>query len=148
MTNTRVGMIDITAKNKTQRRAVAEVYIVGQESTLDRIDAGDTPKGEVYPVARAAGIMAAKSTHQVLPHCHPLAVTDARVGFERQAGRLQITVEITALDRTGVEMEALYAASVVALTIYDMLKFTDDELRMDGLRLLEKTGGKRDYRAS
>jgi cyclic pyranopterin phosphate synthase len=146
MSEDRFGMIDISHKNKTHRRAIAEAFIRTSESTLDRIENGDTPKGLVLPIARAAALMACKTTHLVLPHCHPLAITGAEVAFERLPGALRIELTLSAIDRTGVEMEALHAASVAALTVYDMVKFTDEDLRIEGLRLLEKTGGKSDIK--
>ncbi len=142
-----IGMIDVSEKSRTHRSALAEVLITCSEETLDRIEAGDTPKGNVLTAARTAGLMASKTTHHTLPHCHPIAVTHAQVAFTRQPGALLIRVGITALDRTGCEMEALHAASVTALTIYDMVKFTDEDLRIEGLRLVEKRGGKSDPHA-
>jgi len=139
-------MIDISHKDKTHRVATAEVRIHTTESTLDRIETGDTPKGLVLPMARAAALMSCKTTHLVLPHCHPLAITGCEVAFERLQGAMRIELTLRAIDRTGVEMEALHAASVAALTIYDMVKFTDEDLRIEGLRLLEKTGGKSDFK--
>jgi molybdenum cofactor biosynthesis protein MoaC len=139
-------MIDISNKRRSHRKALAEAYIVATEATLDRIEQGDTPKGAVFTAARTAALMASKNTHLVLPHCHPLTITGSEVGFEREEGRMRISVEVSAIDRTGVEMEALHAVSVAALTIYDMTKFTDEDLRIEGIRLVRKTGGKSDLK--
>lgn len=144
MSDKKTGMIDISDKRRSHRKAQAEAFIVCSEGTLDRIEKGDTPKGDVYTAARTASLMASKTTHLVLPHCHPLTITGSTVEFERQPGRLRISVEVSAIDRTGVEMEALHAVSVAALTIYDMTKFTDEDLRIEGVRLVQKTGGKSD----
>ncbi len=144
----RLGMIDVTEKAPTVRTAVSEAFVAASEDTLDRIERGETPKGEVLTAARAAALMASKTTHLVLPHCHPLAVTHADVGFERTDRGLRIEVGITAIDRTGVEMESLHAALVAALTVYDMLKFNDPSMRIEGVRLLKKRGGKSDYDAT
>jgi molybdenum cofactor biosynthesis protein MoaC len=146
MSEEKIGMIDISDKRRSHRKATAEAFIVCSEGTLDRIESGDTPKGNVYTAARTAALMASKTTHLVLPHCHPLTITGSDVEFERQKGRLRISVEVSAIDRTGVEMEALHAVSVAALTIYDMTKFTDEDLRIEGTRLVKKTGGKSDLK--
>lgn len=146
MNDKKIGMIDISHKRTSHRKACAEAFIVASPSTLDRIEQGDTPKGEVYTAARVAALMASKTTHLVLPHCHPLTITGSDVAFERLTDRLRITVNVSALDRTGVEMEALHAVSVAALTIYDMTKFTDEDLRIEGIRLVQKTGGKSDLK--
>jgi len=146
MSDEAYGMIDVSQKEITTREAVAQVEIHASESTLDRIEHGDTPKGPVLSAVRTAALMATKTTHLVLPHCHPLAVTGANVGFNRVPGALEISVRIAAIDRTGVEMEALHAASVAALTVYDMVKFTDEDLQIEGLKLMSKSGGKKDFR--
>ena len=146
MNDKKIGMIDISAKRRTHRTALAEAIIVCSESTLDMIETGQTPKGEVYTAARTAALMASKTTHLVLPHCHPLTITGSDVEFLREPGQLRIKVSVSAIDRTGVEMEALQAASVAALTVYDMTKFTDEDLRIDGVKLLKKRGGKSDLK--
>ena len=144
MSTARKGMVDVTRKRRSKRVAEAEVRVHARPEILDRIERGDTPKGEVLPVARAAALMASKTTHLVLPHCHPLGITGAEVLVEREPGALRVLVKVTAIDRTGVEMEALYAASVAALTIYDMAKFADEDMRIEGLHLVSKQGGKSD----
>ncbi len=144
MNDSFTGMVDVTSKQRTARVAEAEVRVLAPPELLDRIEHGDTPKGEVIPVARAAALTAVKSTHLVFPHCHPLDVTGAELSFEREPDALRIVARVTAIDRTGVEMEALYAASVAALTIYDMAKFAGKTIRVDGLHLTLKRGGKSD----
>jgi cyclic pyranopterin monophosphate synthase len=142
------GMVDVSAKERTTRVAEAEVRVLAPPELLDRVEKGDTPKGEVIPVARAAALMAAKSTHLVFPHCHPLDLSCVELSFEREPGALRVVSRVTALERTGVEMEALYAASVAALTIYDMAKFAGLQIRVDGLGLILKRGGKSDFARS
>lgn len=139
-----LGMVDISPKDRTHRVAVAECFLVGPEALLDRVERGDVPKGAVLPVARAAALSAVKTTHLAIPHCHPVAITGAEVGFQREPGRLRVTVRASAVDRTGVEMEALHACATCALTIYDLAKFAGESLRIDGLRLVSKRGGKSD----
>jgi cyclic pyranopterin phosphate synthase len=137
-------MVDVGAKQVTQRVAVAEGYIHMHAETLQRILAGDHKKGDVLGVARIAGIMGAKKTAELIPLCHPLALTrvdiELRLMPDENAVRCQATVE--AYDRTGVEMEALTAVQVTLLTIYDMCKAVDRGMTLNGVRLLEKTGGK------
>ena len=136
-------MVDVGAKGVTQRRAVAEARVVMLPATLALIRGGTAKKGDVLGVARLAGIMAAKRTADLIPLCHPLALDSVAVGLEPEGEdtvRIQATVACTG--RTGVEMEALTAASVAALTVYDMCKAVDRGMRVEGLRLLEKQGGK------
>ena len=137
-------MVDVGDKDVTRRAAIAEGWIVMRPATLERIVAGAHAKGDVLGVARIAGIMAAKRTAELIPLCHPLLLTRVSVEFEfDEAGS---TVEITATVRckgqTGVEMEALTAVSVAALTIYDMAKAVERGMVISDLRLLEKRGGK------
>jgi cyclic pyranopterin phosphate synthase len=136
-------MVDVGDKDVTRRTAVAEGWIRMQAATLDRIVAGAHAKGDVLGVARLAGIMAAKRTADLIPLCHPLALTRVAVDLEPQpehsAVRCQATVET--LGRTGVEMEALTAVQVALLTVYDMCKAVDRGMTMTDIRLLEKTGG-------
>jgi cyclic pyranopterin phosphate synthase len=136
-------MVDVGDKDVTRRMAVAEGWIRMQAATLDRIVAGAHAKGDVLGVARLAGIMAAKRTADLIPLCHPLALTRVAVDLEPQpehsAVRCQATVET--LGRTGVEMEALTAVQVALLTVYDMCKAVDRGMTMTDIRLLEKTGG-------
>ena len=143
-------MVDVTGKNATERVAVAEGHIVMQTKTLDVVLNGNAVKGDVLGAARIAGIMAPKRTHQLIPLCHPLPITKVQIDIEpdhRLPGFVvQATVKVTG--QTGVEMEALTAASVACLTIYDMVKAVEKGMRIEGIRLLEKTGGKSgSYRA-
>jgi len=137
-------MVDVGDKAATERRAVAEGRILMAPETLAHIRRGDNRKGDVLGVARVAGIMAAKRTADLIPLCHPLALT--RVEVELQTGdappavNCRVTVETR--DRTGVEMEALTAVQVALLTVYDMCKAVDRGMTIDRVRLLEKTGGK------
>ena len=137
-------MVDVGAKQRTHRVAVAEGYIHMQPETLQRILAGDHTKGDVLGVARIAGIMGAKKTAELIPLCHPLALTRVDIELrplpDENAVRCQATVEV--YDRTGVEMEALTAVQVTLLTIYDMCKAVDRGMTLNGVRLLEKSGGK------
>ena len=137
-------MVDVGDKDVTRRAAIAEGWIHMQPATLDRIVAGSHAKGDVLGVARIAGIMGAKRAADLIPLCHPLALTrvavDLTPGMNRHAIRCQATVET--LGRTGVEMEALTAVQVALLTIYDMCKAMDRGMTMTDIRLLEKTGGK------
>jgi indole-3-glycerol phosphate synthase len=146
----RAHMVDVSDKAETDRIAVAGARIVMQPATLERIQAGDIAKGDVLAAARLAGIMAAKRTAELIPLCHPLALTSVAVEFacvpERSA--VEITATCRLRGRTGVEMEALTAASVAALTIYDMCKAIDRGMTVTDLRLLRKSGGKSgDYEA-
>jgi cyclic pyranopterin phosphate synthase len=137
-------MVDVTAKDATERTAVAEGRIVMETKTLDIVLTGNAIKGDVLAAARIAGIMAAKRTHQLIPLCHPLQITKVSIDIEpdhRLPGFVvQATVKVTG--QTGVEMEALTAASVACLTIYDMVKAVEKGMRIEGIRLLEKFGGK------
>lgn len=136
-------MVDVGAKPATHRVAVAEAEVVMKPGTLDLIRKGRTPKGSVIEVARIAGINAAKHTSSLIPLCHPLALTKIGLDFSfRSKTRLGITARVEAIDRTGVEMEALTAVSVSALTVYDMCKAIDRGMEICRIRLLEKSGGK------
>lgn len=144
-------MVDVGGKAVTERVAVAEAYVVMQPGTLRLIEAEDAPKGDVLAAARIAGIMAAKRTADLIPLCHPLALASVRVDFEAAPETPGVRVEATAkaFGPTGVEMEALTAAAVACLTLYDMLKACDKGMRIEGVRLLSKTGGKSgDFRAA
>jgi cyclic pyranopterin phosphate synthase len=137
-------MVDVGAKGESEREAVAASRVRMRSETLALLRAGDLPKGDVLGTARVAGIMAAKRTSDLIPLCHPLLLT--HVGIEFTFGEEIPSVEITATvrcrGRTGVEMEALTAASVAALTIYDMAKAVERGMVIEGIRLLEKRGGK------
>ncbi len=137
-------MADITAKPATQRCAIAEGYVVMTAETLGLIEGDDAPKGDVLGTARVAGIMAAKRTSGLIPLCHPLALSKVSVGFGLFPERNCVRVEAmaSAFGQTGVEMEALTAVAVSCLTLYDMLKASDKTMRIEGIRLLSKTGGK------
>ena len=142
-------MVDVGAKTETQRIAIAEGAVIMKRETLDMILAGDAKKGDVIGVARIAGIMAAKRTHELIPLCHPLLLDKVGVEIEPDTTLpgLRITATARVTGKTGVEMEALTAASVACLTIYDMAKAVDREMELTGIRLVEKTGGKSgDYR--
>lgn len=136
----RARMVDVSPKPPMHRRAVAEGRLVARPSTLDRLMAGDLPKGEGLPVARIAGIQAAKRTSELIPLCHGLALDAVHVDFERdRPDAVRIVAEAIITARTGVEMEALTAVSVAGLTLYDMLKAVDRDLQIEGIRLLKKT---------
>ena len=145
----RASMVDVGAKPKTDRRALVEGFIFMDRTTLDMIVDGTAPKGDVLAVARVAGIMAAKKTSDLIPLCHPLNLTHVGiemepVDFTEQGGRCGIRVQTSCAvnDKTGIEMEALTAASVTCLTIYDMCKAVDRGMEIGPIRLLRKEGGK------
>ena len=137
-------MVDISAKKVTRRQAVAVGQIIMSEAALATIEAGNTPKGDVLGTAKIAGIMAAKQTSNLIPMCHPLAIHKVEVeitpNLELPGYEIQAQVAIKA--ETGVEMEALTAVSVAALTLYDMAKALEKSMQISGIRLLSKTGGK------
>jgi cyclic pyranopterin phosphate synthase len=137
-------MVDVGPKAQTARRAVASAVVTMRPATARRICAGRVPKGDVLAAARLAGIMAAKRTPELIPLCHPLALTrvEVEISVDARAGRARIAATVEAFDRTGVEMEALVAASVAALTLYDMVKAVDRDLCIDELGLQEKSGGR------
>lgn len=137
-------MVDISEKAMTPREARAEARVIMRPATLSAVLDGNVPKGDVLATARIAGIQAAKQCSQLIPLCHPLQLSAATVEFEPDAtaGCLRIVTSCRLVGRTGVEMEALTAASVAALTIYDMCKALEKGIVINGLRLLEKTGGK------
>lgn len=137
-------MVDVGAKDDTHRVAVAEGRIEMRPETLAMIRAGDHRKGDVLGIARVAGIMAAKKTSELVPLCHPLALTRVELGFETRDEPAAVHCTATAETRgpTGVEMEALTAVQIALLTIYDMCKAVDRGMRMEGIRLREKRGGK------
>ncbi len=144
------SMVDVGDKAITTREAVAEGRVVMAQATLDLIRSGMTKKGDVIAIARIAGIMAAKKTHELIPLCHPLLLTKVSVDIEPDEALPGLHVRALARvsGQTGVEMEALTAVSVACLTIYDMAKAADRGMRIEGIRLLEKSGGKSgDWRA-
>ncbi len=143
-------MVDVSDKAVTSRTAVAEGSIVMSPATLELIRSGSAKKGDVLGIARIAGIMAAKKTHELIPLCHPLLLTKVTLTLDLDDAlpgvRVSATVKVSG--QTGVEMEALTAVSVACLTIYDMAKAADRAMRIEGIRLMEKSGGKSgDYRA-
>jgi len=136
-------MVDVGGKAATHRVAIAEAFVAMKAETLKLIQAGDLPKGDVLGAARLAGIMAAKKTSDLIPLCHPLPITRVKVDIAPASEtRLRIETYVKVTGQTGVEMEALTAASVAALTIYDMAKAADKAMRIEGIRLLRKEGGK------
>jgi len=135
-------MVDVAAKQVTHRRAVAGAVVRMKPTTLAMIVEGRAPKGDVFAVARVAGIMAAKRTSDLVPLCHPLSLTHATVELEPLDGAVRVIATVETDGKTGVEMEALTAAAVAALTLYDMCKAVDRGMTVDGLGLLEKEGGK------
>jgi molybdenum cofactor biosynthesis protein MoaC len=141
-------MRDISAKSNTLRIARATSSVSAQHETIERVRRGDVPKSDPLPVARVAAIQAAKHTSQIIPYCHPLPVDFVGVDFELQEDRIDISVTVKAIYKTGVEMEALTAASVAALTIYDMLKMIDKTMMIGETRLEKKSGGKSSFRQS
>ena len=137
-------MVDVSAKDATRRTAVAAGVLHTRADVVDLITSGGLPKGDALATARVAGIMAAKRTSDLIPLCHQLALTKVEVAFETSAGAadIGITATVRTTDRTGVEMEALTAVSVAALTLYDMIKAVDPAARIDDIRVLRKEGGK------
>ncbi len=136
-------MVDVSDKADTTREATAEGFVLMLPTTLALIEEGGLPKGDVIAVARIAGIMAAKRTSDLIPMCHPLPVTGVTVDLERAGiDRLRTQARVKTTGKTGVEMEALTSVTVAALTVYDMCKAVDRGIRIEGIRLLEKRGGK------
>ncbi|MFC1907443.1 cyclic pyranopterin monophosphate synthase MoaC [Chloroflexota bacterium] len=140
----RPRMVDVTAKPDTSREAVAKCLVRMQASTLALIQSGEVPKGDVFKVAQLAGIMAAKQTPQLIPLCHPILIGEVKVEFNlnESEGTIEITAAAKSSGKTGVEMEALTAATIAALTIYDMCKAVDRGIQIDRVRLVRKSGGK------
>lgn len=138
------NMVDVSEKEVTSRVAIAEGRIVTRPETIAIIRDGDAKKGDVLGAARLAGIMAAKRTHELIPLCHPLMITKAKVDcvVDEALPGVRVTAEVRVGGQTGVEMEALTAVSVACLTIYDMVKAVDKEMQIEGVRLLEKAGGR------
>jgi cyclic pyranopterin phosphate synthase len=135
-------MVDVADKAVTHRRAVAQATVHMRPETLAMIVEGRAPKGDVFAVARVAGIMAAKRTSDLIPLCHPLSLTHASVELEPLEAAVRVTATVETDGKTGVEMEALAAASVASLTLYDMCKAVDRGMTVDGLGVLAKEGGK------
>ena len=137
-------MVDVSAKNETVREAVAEGRVVMLPGTLSLILDGKVAKGDVFGVARLAGIMAAKKTSELIPLCHPLALSSLEIALEpdKAGSCVRIRATVRSTGRTGVEMEALTAVSVAGLTVYDMCKAVDREMTIADVRLIKKSGGK------
>lgn len=135
-------IVDIGEKAATRRRAVARAWLEARPETIAAILGGELKKGDALAVARIAGIMAAKKTSELIPLCHPIALSKVEVDITPDGERLRIVATAETTDRTGVEMEALTAASVAALTLYDMAKAMDRAMRVTSVELAEKSGGK------
>ncbi len=134
-------MVDISEKQDSKRTARARATISMAKETIVALQQDDVPKGDVFAVARVAGIQAAKRTGDIIPLCHPLMLSSVKVEFEISDDKVEIEAEVTTVGRTGVEMEALTACSVSALTMYDMCKSLDKRMKITDLALLQKTGG-------
>ena len=137
-------MVDVSDKRETVREAVARAVLKMAPATLRVIRRGNAPKGDVLGVARTAGILAAKRTPQLIPLCHPLRLTGVDVTFsdDLRRGELEVLARVSTVDKTGVEMEALTAVSVAALTVYDMIKAVEKGVTIARVQLVEKSGGK------
>jgi cyclic pyranopterin phosphate synthase len=138
----RARMVDVTSKDATHRRAIARCKVFMEAGTASKIASGAVSKGDVLAVARVAGIQAAKQTSNLLPLCHPLLVGSVYVNFQIEERHVEVEAQVDTVDRTGVEMEALTACAVAALTIYDMCKSIDRAMTVGELALWEKTGGR------
>jgi cyclic pyranopterin phosphate synthase len=135
-------MIDVGAKPKTERVAVARGFVSMSRATVGRVRRGDVEKGDVLAAARLAGIMAAKKTPDLVPLCHPVALSAVDVAAEPRPGGVEVTATVRTVDRTGVEMEALAAVAAACLTVYDMLKRHERGMRIEFVELLQKSGGR------
>ena len=136
------GMVDIGEKDVVRRKAIASGKIVLGKRSLDAIRSGTVRKGDVLEAAKITAIQAVKSTPDIIPYCHPIPIESVKVDFNLSDDSLSCTVEVIAHYKTGVEMEALTAVSVAALTVYDMCKAADRAMRIEGVRLVRKSGGK------
>jgi len=140
-------MIDITHKSNSLRSAVAQAVVkVSLQETIDALQNKTVPKGDVFEIARAAGMFAVKRTSDMIPDCHPLPIESTTIKYETEGLEIKVIVEVKTIYKTGVEVEAMHGASVVALTIYDMLKPIDKGIEIQNIKLLEKSGGKSDYK--
>jgi cyclic pyranopterin phosphate synthase len=135
-------MVDVSAKSATVREATAAAFVAMTPETVQIVRDGGLSKGDALGVAKIAGIMAAKKTPDLIPLCHPLAITGIKVDLTLEDGGVRILSQVRTADRTGVEMEALVAASVAALTVYDMCKAVDKGIRIEFVELVNKVGGK------
>lgn len=139
-------MIDVSEKNRTMRSAVAESVVTVSKAVIARINAGTVPKGNPLEVARIAATMAAKRTSDIIPFCHPVPIEYIKIEHSISDDRITMTATVKGIYRTGMEMEAMTAAAVAALTVYDMLKMLDDNMEILSVRLLKKQGGKSDFK--
>jgi molybdenum cofactor biosynthesis protein MoaC len=140
-------MVNITHKSNTLRKAIAQAVVkVGSADTIKAVEEKTVPKGDVFEMAKTAGLFAAKRTSDMIPDCHPLPVEYTNITYHIENLEIYINVEVHTIYKTGVEVEAMHAASVVALTMYDMLKPIDKGISIEKIKLLEKKGGKTDYR--
>jgi cyclic pyranopterin monophosphate synthase len=139
-------LIDVGGKDVTQRRAVARAVLRMSPETAGIVERGEAPKGDVLATARVAGIQAAKRTSELIPLCHPLPIDHVDLSSEVEGGEVRLTAEASASAKTGVEMEAMTACAVAALTVYDMVKGLERGVEIAEVVLLEKTGGKEDWR--
>jgi cyclic pyranopterin phosphate synthase len=135
-------MIDVSQKKPTLRQAVAKGHVVMRPETLEMLREDRLPKGNVLTVAQVAGITAAKQTSQLIPMCHPLELDEVKIEFDFRGDGVEITSQVKCTGKTGVEMEALTAVAVAALTIYDMCKAVERSVKIEDIRLVSKSGGK------
>ena len=140
-----MSMRDISSKQVSVRTAMARAVVRAKKSTIKMVRENKVPKGDPFPLAKAAAVYAAKNTSQLIPYCHPLLIDFADCEFVVKNDSIEITTEVKATYKTGVEMEALTAAAIAALTVYDMLKMVDTSIEIEQVSLLKKTGGKSDY---
>ena len=140
-------MLDITKKSNTLRTATAQAVVkVSRKETIDAIVNKNVPKGDVFEMSKTAGLFAVKKTPDIIPDCHPIPVESAKVHFDIQGMEIRIEVEISTIYKTGVEVEAMHGASVIALTVYDMLKPIDKGIEIHSIKLVRKRGGKSDFK--
>lgn len=138
----RARMVEVSDKEDTMRVAVAKAFISMKKETIKAITGGEIKKGDVFSVAQVAGIMGAKKTSDIIPMCHPLMLSGVDLDFEVEENGVEISATVKTYGKTGVEMEALSAVSIGALTIYDMCKAIDKEMTIENIRLVKKQGGK------
>ncbi|HLD30092.1 MAG TPA: cyclic pyranopterin monophosphate synthase MoaC [bacterium] len=141
-TSPELRMADVSEKEKNLREAVAAGVIKIKKETMTEISRGNMPKGDIFPVAKIAGINASKITSHLIPFCHNIELSNCDISFEKREKEIEVTAKVKTLNRTGVEMEAMTAVSVALLTLYDMLKPIDKSMTIENVRLLEKRGGK------
>ncbi|GAB4209133.1 MAG: bifunctional molybdenum cofactor biosynthesis protein MoaC/MoaB [Bacteroidia bacterium] len=139
-------MRDITSKITTLRTATAEVIIETTKEVIQKIQTNDLPKQDILPISKAAGFLAVKNTSSVIPHCHPIPIDGCEIDFSFRENELIVRLTVKSINKTGCEMEALHGASIVALTIYDMLKPLEQTILIKHIQLIEKTGGKSDFK--